>query len=399
MKIKYSIILILTSLVLISCDDISFDNFSFDKFSLDSLFHSETKLPPELESVLKSKDSINKAKLASIEKAKRQKVLLSNNPSIPKINYTCFAPTKIQLDSIKKIFGVNDSSRQILTTLNRKDWGFIKPDDSLVIPDTLILDPKFYSALPQFYHEASDIKKLIIISNAFQCYAAYEFGKLVRFAGVNTGTKSKPTFPGRYALNWKERLRRSSLDTNWKLPYNWNFHMYAGNAFHQFIRPGRPASHSCVRQSMADAKWLFDWGEGAIKDTNNKMIPLTGTPVIILDMFDYDRKSGGPWRELKSNKDIVIQLPKKPMDVEEALIPLSQIPPELRGGKSKNDRYKFAEDSLRARGILDSNWRLSTSINYNSRRKAKVKLNARIIAKRNLEKLKKSEEIAPIISE
>ncbi|MFZ1572436.1 MAG: hypothetical protein WAT89_06830, partial [Candidatus Kapaibacterium sp.] len=102
---------------------------------------------------------------------------------------------------------------------------------------------------------------------------------------------------------------------------------------------------------------------------------------------------------LKSNKDIVIQLPKKPMDVEEALIPLSQIPPELRGGKSKNDRYKFAEDSLRARGILDSNWRLSTSINYNSRRKAKAKLNARIIAKRNLEKLKKSEEIAPIISE
>lgn len=398
MPTKILIILLSTTVLLSSCEDVSFDNFSLDNFSFDSFFGDGEKTPEELKADSLRQDSIKKFKADSLLNLKIKEAEVMDN-QIPTINFRCFAPTKPEMDSIKKIFGVSDSARHILTTINRRDWGFIRAGDSVVVPDKLTLDPKVYSTLPKYYPQATSIPKIIIISNQYQCYGAYENGKLVRFAGVNTGTKSKPTFPGRYALNWKEKLRRSSLDTHWKLPYNWNFHLYAGNALHQFVRPGRPASHSCVRQSMADAKWLFDWGEGAKKDTNNKMVPLTGTPVIILDMFDYKRKSGGPWRDLKTNKDKVIELPEKPMEVEEALIPLSQIPPELRGGKSKNPRYKHAEDTLRARGILDSNWTLSTSINYNTRRKERARASARVAAKRRAAKAKAAAAAATPVAE
>ena len=93
-------------------------------------------------------------------------------------------------------------------------------------------------------------------------------------------------------------------------------------------------------------------------DAKKQFIPFSGTPVIILDMFDYKRKRGGPWWDLKSNKDAIITLPEKPMQVEEALIPISQVPKEVRGGLPKRKRYLTAEDTLLARGVIDSTFNL-----------------------------------------
>jgi hypothetical protein len=300
---------------------------------------------------------------------------------VPEIHYTRVAITSRSiLDSIRKRFAKTSESSdafRAITTLNRKEFGYIRVGDTIVTPDSVVGDLRAYSIFPARYPAADSLPKLILISNKYQCYACYEHGTLVRFAACNTGTERKATFPGRYALNWKERLRISSLNENWKLPFTFNFHLYAGNAFHQFTMPGRPVSHSCVRQFMTDAEWLFGWGEGAKRDSAGKMIPLSGTPVIIIDVFDFTRPRGGPWLELTSNHDGTLDMPKSPMGVEEAWIPMSQVPTDARGGIPNRQRYLAAEDTLRARGVIREGVSLSASINYNAIRKAKEKRAAR----------------------
>ncbi len=294
----------------------------------------------------------------------------------PEIRYTRLAITsRGMLDSIRGLYKKTKESEaafRAITTLNRKEFGYIRVGDTIVTPDTVLADLRAYSVFPTRYPGADTLAKLILISNKYQAYACYEYGRLVRFAACNTGTERKATFPGRYALNWKDRLRISSLNDNWKLPYTWNFHLYAGNAFHQFAMPGRPVSHSCVRQFMPDAEWLFKWGEGGTRDTNGRIKVLSGTPVIIIDMFDFTRPKGGPWLELASNRETINDLPSDPMGVEEALIPISQVPSEVRGGLPNRDRYLYAEDTLRARGVIRDGVKLSASINYNKLRASKA---------------------------
>lgn len=307
---------------------------------------------------------------------------LARASSFPEIRYSrLHIATRAVLDSVRRKYGKRDSSTRAawraLTTLNRKELGYIRVGDTIVVPDNVVEDLRAYSVFPQQYPGAASLPKLIMISNAMQSYACYEYGQLVRFAAANTGTESKATFPGRYALNWKDRLRISSLNDNWKLPFTWNFHKWAGNAFHQFDMPGRPVSHSCVRQFMEDAEWLFHWGSGWKLDSNGNAIPMSGTPVVIIDMFDFTRKKGGPWLELTSNRDGIVALPADPMKVEEALIPISQVPAAVRGGLPNRDRYKYAEDTLRARGVIRPEARLAPSIDYNKRREAKARAKVR----------------------
>jgi hypothetical protein len=297
--------------------------------------------------------------------------------SFPKIGYTRLAITdRKTLDSIRKMYARDKDNMgpfRAITTLNRKEFGYIRVGDTIVTPDSIMADLRAYSIFPYYYPGADTIPKIIMVSNKYQAYACYENGQLIRFAACNTGTEGKPTLPGRYALNWKERLRISSLNDNWKLPFTWNFHLYAGNAFHQFDMPGRPVSHSCVRQFMPDAQWLYEWGRGAKRDSNGTLQRFTGTPVIIIDIFDFARKKGGPWLELTSNQDATLELPADPMAVEEALIPISQVPHSARGSLGKDrEKYLTAEDTLRARGIIRPEARLSPSIDYNARRKAKA---------------------------
>jgi lipoprotein-anchoring transpeptidase ErfK/SrfK len=316
--------------------------------------------------------------------------------TFPEIRYTRLAiDSRSMLDSIRKKYAKTKESNaayRAITTLNRKEFGYIRVGDTIVTPDTVIDDLRAYSVFPPRYPAADTIKKIILVSNQYQSYACYEYGHLVRFAACNTGTERKPTFPGRYALTWKERLRISSLNDNWKLPYTWNFHLHAGNAFHQFDMPGRPVSHSCVRQFMTDAEWLFKWGEGGVRDTaSGKLIPFSGTPVVIVDAFDFTRKKGGPWLELASNREYAVQLPDNPMGVEEAWIPISQVPVDARGGLPDRQRYMVAEDTLRARGIIRPEVKLSASINYNRIRAAK--------ARRVVRSKPKEQASAPVSSE
>ncbi|MBU3740738.1 MAG: L,D-transpeptidase [Candidatus Kapabacteria bacterium] len=310
-------------------------------------------------------DSVAAAK-AQLEHMRRVDSITNR---FPRIDYVRTVIRDVAMrDSIRATFGAADSTwtaYRAFTAVNRKDIQFFRVGDTIMLPSTLEKDLRAYSVFPQWYEGGRDVEKIIFISNKWQSYACYSYGELVRFAAANTGEEGKPTFPGRYAVNWKSRFRISSLDSTWKLPFTVNFHQYAGSAFHQFEMPGRPVSHSCVRQFLSDAEWLFKWVRQGKRDTNGRPIKFTGTPVIILDMFDYGRRRGGPWWDVTSNKDVLIALPNKPLDVEEALIPISQIPKEVRGALPNASRYRQAEAILRERGVIRDSARLKESVDWN----------------------------------
>jgi len=266
----------------------------------------------------------------------------------------------------------NMAAFRTFTTLNRKELRFMRIGSSLVIPDTVLPDLKAYSLFPQFYPGAVKIPKLIMVSNRFMCYGCYEYGKLVRFAACNPGKERTPSYPGRYSFNWKERYHRSSIDSDWVMPFTWNFHIDAGSAFHQFDMPGYPASHSCIRQFAEDAEWLFYWGRGIQRDSNKKYIPLSGTPVIIIDYYNFNKDMGRLWTKLSSNKDSLLKLPREPMTVDEALIPMCQIPEVSRPRLRNKERYVHAEDSLRKLGVIRAGVKLIETVDFNKQKRLKA---------------------------
>jgi hypothetical protein len=270
----------------------------------------------------------------------------------------------------------NPLKNQVFCTINRKARHYMRVGDTVLVPDTILPEKIAYSIFPQYYHEAKAIPKIIIMSNAYQAYAAYEYGVQVHFAAVNSGKEKTPTFPGRYYLNWKSELRISSLDSTWKMPFTWNIHRYAGSAFHQFTMPGYPASHSCARQFKEDAEWLYKWGEGS-DYVDGKPIDTSGTPVLIIDNYDYSRGKRGPWLYLSSNKALSIDLPEKPLEFELPYIPITQIPEDARGSLPDKKRYLYAEDTLRARGWVRENVKLTESVNFNKLRRQKKLAEAR----------------------
>ena len=293
----------------------------------------------------------------------------------PLINYTLDTiETRQELRDIirrfRKVKG-NFAAYKAFITLNRKELRFVRVGQAVVIPDTIIADMRAYSVFPYFYPGAKDIKKIIMVSNLYQSYGCYEYGKLVRFAAVNSGKERTPSYPGRYAITWKEKDHLSSIDSNWHMPYTINFHRQAGSAFHKFTMPGYPASHSCVRQFIDDAEWLYYWVETEKYDENKKPIPFSGTPVVIIDYYDFRPDKRYRWKYLKNNKEKIDYLPKDPMAVEEALIPICQIPIMARGSLRNYKRFLYAEDTLRARGVIRPGVRLIHTRDFNKERREK----------------------------
>jgi len=348
---------------------------------------------------LNQKEEINQDSIETEKKIKKQIDKCSNlKDSLNNVFDDVIYEKKIitnfeELQKIKNEYQLIDTipeqkiKYRAFTTLNRKELRFIRINDTILIPSKISEDLRTYSVFPLIYCEASHLEKLIVVSNVYQAYACYENGILVRFAAANTGKESTPTYPGRYSLVWRQRLRISSLDSTWELPFTFNFHQYAGNAFHQFEMPGRPVSHSCVRQFMDDAEWLYKWGKRAKLDTNKRFITNSGTPVIMLGMFDYDRKRGGVWIDETSNKKFPIELKGNPLEIEEALIPISQIPKTSRGVLPNKKRYLEAESILRERGIIREKVNLIPSVDFNKQRREK-KANKERSDKLKLEKEK-----------
>lgn len=224
-------------------------------------------------------------------------------------------------DSLRKVFGKNRKNRtpayKAISLINRKQYRYFGSRDSITVPDKILEDTRAYSVLPQFYTAVKDYPKFIVVSIKYQCYGAYEYGKLVKFSAVNSGKYNSSNPMGLYYLNWKSRHHRSSLDSAWYMPFTFNF-TAQGAAFHQYLMPGYPASHGCLRQFMADAEWLFEWGETRKRDPKTRKYDRrSGTPMIIIDKYNHKTRYKR-WRFLKNNREI-IDLPEDPFSLPERL--------------------------------------------------------------------------------
>ena len=86
---------------------------------------------------------------------------------------------------------------------------------------------------------------------------------------------------------------------------------------------------------------------------------------------------------------MILDLPENPMEVEEALIPWCQIPLMSRNADARK-KFLYAEDTLRARGIIRPDVRLIETQNFNKLRREKEALEAK---KKEEEEKKRKEMI------
>lgn len=185
----------------------------------------------------------------------------------------------------------------ILIAINRVDSSHIKRLDSILVPSRYDLPLENYLPFPASVASLQKVKKMLIISNPFQAFAAYENGKLIRVGQVNSGKRGTPTPEKLYFCNWKSKKATSTVNSSWILKWNFNISNFGGIGFHEYALPGYPVSHSCVRMQESDAYFLYNWAEQWT--LNNGQEQAKGTPVLVYGHYDF--KGGKPWNELTQN--------------------------------------------------------------------------------------------------
>jgi hypothetical protein len=217
--------------------------------------------------------------------------------------YRIILNTETPVSELIEHVGIENISSVL--SLNRLDDKHLKKGQEIIVPDSFddLLDlSSFPKAIPELY----TVPKMIFISQEKQEFGAYENGILVRFGGVSTGKESTQTSSKLFFTNWKGKLVVSSIDDGWLLPWAFNLDNFAGVSMHQYELPGYPASHSCVRMSEEDAKWVYEWADQWILSPKEKLLA-SGTPVLVFGKYHYAEKA--PWKRLpEDNKAINIPL-------------------------------------------------------------------------------------------
>ena len=179
----------------------------------------------------------------------------------------------------------------VLEMLNRRDREHLirvdPPIPGLIVPVTWLDDPLAYSPFPASWPAVEAHPKAIVVHQPMQAFAAYEYGKLIRWGPVSTGRKDTATPDGPYNLTWRARSRRSTDNQDWLLEWYFNFVNERGISFHLFDLPGYPASHACVRLLLRDAQWLYGWGEQWKLDETRRKVETPGTPVLIVGTYPF----------------------------------------------------------------------------------------------------------------
>lgn len=199
---------------------------------------------------------------------------------------------------LTKIVGI----KNVFTVLaiNRVDDKHLYSGMTVVIPQSFD-KPEIWEFMPSNIESAKKIPKLVIISQRTQAFGFYEYGKLVRSGPVSSGKQTTPTKNGLYFTNWKGKEVVSTFSDEWILKWNFNIDNKEGISLHQYILPGYPASHSCVRMYEQDAQWLYDWANQWVLDSDGQTKLVNGTPVIIFGKYDF--KKDAPWKKLPENPD------------------------------------------------------------------------------------------------
>ena len=203
----------------------------------------------------------------------------------------------------------SESQLALLEKLNRADAGHVEQLRELVVPESWS-DELSYSVLPTRYASSEAWPTFLVVYLPGQLFGAYEFGGLVRWGPVSSGSRSNPTGSGSFALNWRSTGRASTVDPDWFMPWYFNFGNREGLAFHAYSLPGYPASHGCIRLLERDARWLFEWGQTWLLDASGTRVLTPGTPVFIVGHYDFD--AAPPWRSLRW-LSATVELPSAPM--------------------------------------------------------------------------------------
>ncbi len=222
---------------------------------------------------------------------------------LPQIGYMFISPPK--QNRYKYLIENYDTiGANIILALNRVDRIFIRRPDSIVVPDTILNDKNLYSPFPQHLSLLESVRKIILIDQRIQAFAAYEFGNQVYWGPTSTGKKSTPTPNGLFHTNWKSKKTISTDNSEWILKWYFNLENFRGVSLHQYELPGYPASHACVRLLEEDAFWIYYWAEQWIISKDGEFIIAYGTPVIIYN--DYDFKGIKPWLLLPTEPEKAI---------------------------------------------------------------------------------------------
>ena len=231
-------------------------------------------------------------------------------PPKPAIEYTSMIFPAKKKDSAMAAFNKQFSEEEQYTilALNRLDSKNKWRADTLAIPDKIDHTLMLYSPFPTQLEVLKEVKKMVFFSYPIQAYALYENGKLIKWGPTSMGKKAAQTKRGLMFANWKKELAISTVNRSWKLPFNFNIHNTLGIGWHQYDLPGYPASHSCLRLLMNDAKFMYNWADQWILNKGGATVKANGTPVIVFGDYQWGGKK--PWKNLildpKSN-DISVE--------------------------------------------------------------------------------------------
>jgi len=158
-------------------------------------------------------------------------------------------------ESLTRFCGQDSVCQALFMKINRYDRKYIPKGKTVLLPVD-IEKASEYIPIPQVLDDSRGEREIRVYLT-LQYFGAYEDGKLLFWGPVSSGKKSRPTWPGKFSVNFKQRYKRSIKYHNAPMPYSIN---YSGGYFiHEQSLPGYPASHGCIRLLMTDAKKLFNW--------------------------------------------------------------------------------------------------------------------------------------------
>jgi len=222
---------------------------------------------------------------------------IEKEEEIPALEITYYLDsltTQAEIDSLDLQF--NEKEKELIYALNRIDAYKIAIGDKLLIPDTLTGNFIDYSPFPKSLSILDSVPRTVLISRRVQAVALYEKGKLKFWGPASTGKEFTQTPAGLHYGNYKAKLKISTINKDWILPYYFNFMNFEGIGTHEYTLPGYPASHGCVRLRKEEALEIYNWANQWKLDDKGQIVLTNGNPFIVIGDYNFDKPV--PWYDL-----------------------------------------------------------------------------------------------------